>query len=324
MSAGSDLQRFLDWCARQVGTAEQPKGSNNVIYNTRYYGGPVSGGAYPWCCAFVWCGFDELGLSALFCGGEKTAYCPFVVNWARQHGRWVSGGYQPGDLLLYDWNGDGVADHIGVCVAVSGSKLTTVEGNVDEAVCRLTRSASAAMGAYRPLWGTEPARPEKPAEDATGPSEPAYRPGDRYMVQPGDSLWKIAERFLGDGTRWHDLWEYNRLPNTVIHPGDVIVLPPPDWPEEPSEDLPDKPGDGQPAGLPVLASGDAGQAVQALQLLLQRAGHPLPDYGVDGEFGPETEAALLDFQHRLALEMTGSTTFETWVALIGGGKSGAI
>ena len=237
-----------------------------------------------------------------------------MVNWARQHGRWVSGGYQPGDLLLYDWNGDGVADHIGVCVAVSGSKLTTVEGNVDEAVCRLTRSASAAMGAYRPLWGTEPARPEKPAEDATGPSEPAYRPGDRYMVQSGDSLWAIAERFLGSGSRWHDLYVYNNLASTTIHAGDIIELPPLGWPEDKAEDPAEKPK----ATLPELRAGDTGRSVDALQLLLLNAGYPIGPCGVDGELGEDTEAALRAFQADQGLTVTGTTTEITWILLIRG------
>lgn len=40
----------------QLGTKEKPKNSNNVIYNTWYYGHAVSGSAYPWCMTFVeWC-----------------------------------------------------------------------------------------------------------------------------------------------------------------------------------------------------------------------------------------------------------------------------
>lgn len=40
----------------QIGVKESPAGSNNVKYNTWYYGKPVSGDAWPWCCAFVsWC-----------------------------------------------------------------------------------------------------------------------------------------------------------------------------------------------------------------------------------------------------------------------------
>lgn len=31
-----------------------------------------------------------------------------------------------------------------------------------------------------------------------------------YMVQAGDSLWEIAEKRLGDPTRWRELWEANR------------------------------------------------------------------------------------------------------------------
>ena len=40
----------------QLGTKEAPKNSNNVVYNTWYYGHAVSGNAYPWCMTFVeWC-----------------------------------------------------------------------------------------------------------------------------------------------------------------------------------------------------------------------------------------------------------------------------
>jgi len=46
-------------------------------------------------------------------------------------------------------------------------------------------------------------------------------------VQPGDSLWKIAAKpeVLGDGSRWKEIQELNRLEGTVIHPGLVLQLP---------------------------------------------------------------------------------------------------
>jgi nucleoid-associated protein YgaU len=31
-----------------------------------------------------------------------------------------------------------------------------------------------------------------------------------YVVQPGDSLWSIAEQFYGDGTKWTVIYEANR------------------------------------------------------------------------------------------------------------------
>ncbi|MFA5890744.1 MAG: hypothetical protein WDA27_07315 [Actinomycetota bacterium] len=54
-------------------------------------------------------------------------------------------------------------------------------------------------------------------------------------VAPGDSLWRIAGRELGDPTRWPDIWERNRgrsleagsrfLNPDVIRPGWDLVLP---------------------------------------------------------------------------------------------------
>lgn len=47
-----------------------------------------------------------------------------------------------------------------------------------------------------------------------------------YVVEPGDSLWKISGRFFGNPLFWPRLWEINPYidnPN-LIYPGDVIAL----------------------------------------------------------------------------------------------------
>ena len=50
-----------------------------------------------------------------------------------------------------------------------------------------------------------------------------------YTVKTGDSLWKIAQQFYGNGSQYPKIIAGNpgRLKDdkTVIHPGDVLVIP---------------------------------------------------------------------------------------------------
>lgn len=299
----SDADRIIALARAQIGVAEHPPGSNNVIYNTDYYGGEVEGPAFSWCVTFIWWLFWKLGLSAEFCAGAKTAYCPYVVSFARNAGRWITDAhYHPGDLLLYDWDGDGAADHIGLCVDWYGTFGTTIEGNTGDAVQQLSRSHSAIMGAYRPAYAVT--------------EEPARDPPETYVVQQGDNLWSIAQRFLGDGSRYLEIFELNNLPTTVLQPGQVLKLPVSNLDHSPEPD----PGETSvilptaAVELPILRRGSSGRVVETVQLLLGRW-HFKVD--VDGEFGPETEKALIDFQNEWGISPTGRTDRLTWANLIG-------
>ena len=76
----STLDNVLNYAISQLGTKENPSGSNKVKYNTWYYGKEVSGSAYPWCAVFICYVFNKCGVSSLFCGGKKVAYCPSIEN----------------------------------------------------------------------------------------------------------------------------------------------------------------------------------------------------------------------------------------------------
>ena len=137
-----------------IGTTENPSGSNNVIFNTDYYGRQVSGDAYAWCCAFVWDVFRMCNASSLFYNGQKTAYCPAVEDWGRKAGQTVNvANIRAGDIVLFDWNGNKVADHIGIATGtISGGTFPTVEGNVSDAVRAMTRQPSQVCCVIRPEY----------------------------------------------------------------------------------------------------------------------------------------------------------------------------
>lgn len=82
------------------------------------------------------------------------------------------------------------------------------------------KAKAAAAAQAREALGAEP----KPAETrgVLGGSEHIY------VVVAGDSLYKIAERFYGNGNRWPELFEANKaiIKNPrVIRPGQKLRIP---------------------------------------------------------------------------------------------------
>jgi peptidoglycan hydrolase-like protein with peptidoglycan-binding domain len=65
--------------------------------------------------------------------------------------------------------------------------------------------------------------------------------------------------------------------------------------------------------MPTVQHGDEGDAVAQAQRALRRT--PNFTLDVDGEFGPDTEAATKDFQKQAGLPVTGIVDDATWQAL---------
>lgn len=76
-------------------------------------------------------------------------------------------------------------------------------------------------------------QPQQVAQDSQQATESGKITGaisatstQRYVVQEGDSLWKIAQEHYGDGYKWVDIMEANHMQNPdVIVPGKEIDLP---------------------------------------------------------------------------------------------------
>ncbi len=93
-------------------------------------------GRVEWCACFVsWCanecGYIESGLIPKFAG------CVDGSNWFKSNGQWQDRSYEPqaGDIIFFDWEGDGETDHVGIVEKYENGVVYTVEGNSGDA-CR--------------------------------------------------------------------------------------------------------------------------------------------------------------------------------------------
>lgn len=82
------------------------------------------------------------------------------------------------------------------------------------------------------IWNTprQIALPSQPDSTSTVTEQNSYRPGiptvSAYVVQPGDTLWSIAEEMYGEGEKYVEISEVNNLPEPdLLIVGQNLVLP---------------------------------------------------------------------------------------------------
>ena len=199
-----------------LGVKESPAGSNRVVFNTDYYGKEVSGPDYPWCCTFVWDVFRLCGAPGLFYGGKKTARCQTVYEWGKEKKLTVpKNSGRKGDLIIYDWNGNGVAQHIGFILSKNpDGTYDTIEGNTAVGndsnggeVMQRKRQQDSILAIVRPEYKI----PSSAPSDATVTVKKAYQ----------DS---VAARYVkkgqtGNAVRWVQ-WELNESGARLTVDGD--------------------------------------------------------------------------------------------------------
>ena len=93
-----------------------------------------------WCATAVSAAFIKAGLTDI---GFTECSCNRMIDLYKTKGRWEeSDSYAPkiGDILMYDWQDNGIgdnvgsADHVGLVAAINGTRLTIIEGNKNESV----------------------------------------------------------------------------------------------------------------------------------------------------------------------------------------------
>lgn len=145
----------LELARGEIGYCEFPAGSNKTKYGI-WFG--LNG--QPWCMMFLQWLFHQADAAALL--PVKTASCGTMMRAAQAAGLWVTGGYRPGDLVIYDFPGGAATDHCGIVETAEAETLTAIEGNTAEGndanggmVMRRSRSLRLVAGAVRPRYEEE-------------------------------------------------------------------------------------------------------------------------------------------------------------------------
>jgi hypothetical protein len=98
----------------------------------------------PWCATFVSAVAIHLGYTAII---PTECSCNKMIELLKKLGAWEESDSRkpnPGDILFYDWDDNGVGEnksgveHVGIVEKVSGNTITVIEGNYKNAVTRRT------------------------------------------------------------------------------------------------------------------------------------------------------------------------------------------
>jgi surface antigen len=165
-------EQALAVARRELGTTEEPPGSNSTKYGRAYGVDRVY-----WCQIFVWWVLRQAGGEDLL---PKSAYTPYVLDWFRARGR---AGSEPrvGALVFFNWR-DGsrpwpLPQHVGLVEAVhADGSITTIEGNTQPGnagdqsngggVFRRRRARTPYVVGYGyPAYASSPAAPSSPGKD---------------------------------------------------------------------------------------------------------------------------------------------------------------
>lgn len=303
-------EQVLNKARADIGYYRHDDPLNGTKYG-RYFANDLGWGSYygangvPFCamavsCWHIWAGGDSFP-------SIPGAYTPSMVNQGRAAGLEVNKyDAKPGDHVYFDWELDGVVDHVGLVEYNNGSYLTTIEGNTNGGrVARRTRSFGTIVCVIRPPYSGSSS-----GGGSGTPSTPSAT---------GSDLVKTAQSYL---KRWgYDLGssgvDGSCGPDTIKAAVKYVQY------------------NMNYYGARLAVDGDIGPAtkaawekygyvklycpriymVKAVQIALMLHGVSVGPSGIDGSCGPDTDTAIRTFQSNKGLESDGSVGPATFPVL---------
>lgn len=240
----------------------------------------------PFCAMGVSWTFDRAGAK---CAGIPNSYCPTIVQRAKAAGKTVAAkSALPGDVVLFDWNGDGESDHVGLCEVnhPTQSYMQTIEFNTNDGqVARRTRSYSTICCVVRPYYGSSAPAKQPAGKTTTAKPSETVKAAQRHLIANGCPCGRSgADGILGPDTRKACAMYVQKALNAL---GANLAV------------------DGVVGKQTKLAFKSYGPVkrgcmsyalTRAVQAALMANGHDCGSAGIDGDCGPDTVAAIKAFQ----------------------------
>lgn len=177
------------------------------------------------CSSLVISAFKQAGvpLTCTYTGNMRSdmlmnGFVPAPVNLA------TGEGLQVGDVLLNEKNHTALYIGNGQLVHAAGNEFGGATGGKTGDQTGKEISTTRYFNFPWDMVLRYVRKEEEPKPDKEPTSDDHQRPGT-YVVQKGDTLWGIAQRLLGAGDRYPQIMSANNLIDSMIHPGQVLVIP---------------------------------------------------------------------------------------------------
>ncbi len=303
-------QNVIDTAKAENGTKENPPTSNKTKYG-EWYG--MNG--VPWCAIFVSWVFDKAGYALGRIDSPKGYhYCPSAFNFWKSKNQLTSSP-KPGDIVLYDWNGDGLSDHTGIFVqwVQQGSTFTAWEGNTSfdnqsdggQVMLRTrqvqTVKAFVNPGVYGDGFVSLSTVLKKGDQGAEVTHIQKWLYDLKYVITVDGDFGAATEKVIKQFQKEHGL-DISGVVNEIVRGAIEAEVNKP------------KIADHKTVTGSYIRKGDVGAAVVVLQNALNKKG-ARPALDPDGVFGSTTFISLKAFQKKNKLSTDGVAGPETWKAL---------
>ncbi len=165
-----------------------------------------------------------------FADKEKTlAYAPAADEMLITVHRWFANKSCPGDWLY-----SRLADLAAKVTAALNPAADEEEAYPEKLtsgyyrVRKTWKDSKSQIGAYRNLKNAKAAADKNPGTFVFTDDGKAIYPVETYRIHTvveGDSLWEIAKKYLGDGSRYPEIKTLNGLTSNVIYSGWKLKIP---------------------------------------------------------------------------------------------------